>query len=543
MKTPVALAVALSLAGGIHAAAPLDLAESQAKVILPYAEVKALLEAAQPKVAPKRPPIDSAIASARISFALDSATPAATAVFEVDVFASDWRIIPLIGTPFILKSATAPGATVLIKDGILCLLVREPGRVAVTLDFEIPTALVEPGAAPVSLRVFPAAIGRLAVSKLPPRVRAILAAENRQSTTGALPIPANGGEVTLQLVEDKPVVATTWAAEVQTLVVQREDRLSVVSRIHLRGDSGSGLSAELELPGAAMQARISGPDLQPARQGADRKTLLAWNTAGILDREISVAYDLSSPAPGEPWTVQLPRIAKASRATGRTILVPQAGTRISSKAGRILDAAQSLPSWADASLSASGALEVASAEPFLVETRVLPRLEADTARIPRAEYHTRLVPDGAQLCEARIQIQHRGPLRWRFSLPKESELLSCEVDGRSVNPLIAGDGLLELAIGGSAQSDTSSLVSLSYTARGVAFAPVEGRRSLALPATPLFIEELAWGVALPAGYETTAFEGNVEPVAGGSETNFRRRLVRNDAPAVEIYYRKRDTTR
>jgi hypothetical protein len=85
------------------------------------------------------------------------------------------------------------------------------------------------------------------------------------------------------------------------------------------------------------------------------------------------------------------------------------------------------------------------------------------------------------------------------------------------------------------------VVRLSYTAKGAVFEPVEGRLALALAETPLFVDELVWNVALPDGYEATAFEGNVEPFRSAEGAAFRKRLVRNEAAAVEIYYRKRDT--
>jgi hypothetical protein len=290
-----------------------------------------------------------------------------------------------------------------------------------------------------------------------------------------------------------------------------------------------------------MAVRVSGPDLRPVRAAADGATPLEWNTPGVLDREVVIEFDLPLPGGGEPWNLRVPVIEDAVRLAARTFVIPLPGTGLSSEAGRISGASASLPAWVGVDVPAAGALEVETTDAFTVQPRALARLTAETARVPKASFQTRLVADGAQLCEAEFAIRHRGPLRWRFTLPAGSELLSCEVEGGANNPLLVEGGALELAMDGPGDDETS-VVRLSYTARHAAFEPVEGRLALSLPATPLFVDELVWNVALPDGYEATAFEGNVEPSRAAAGIGFRKRLVRNAAAVVEIYYRKRDTT-
>jgi hypothetical protein len=65
--------------------------------------------------------------------------------------------------------------------------------------------------------------------------------------------------------------------------------------------------------------------------------------------------------------------------------------------------------------------------------------------------------------------------------------------------------------------------------------------ALSLPSTTLFVEQLEWRLSLPDNYAATAFEGNVEPGSGDSTSIvFTKRLVRGDAPNLEIYYQKRE---
>ena len=532
MKTPIPFALAVSAAlACAAAAASLEDAEKRAQVTLPFSEVKSLLEAAKPPARPEEPPpVASAITSADVAISFDPAKPTATAAFEIEIFARGWQVVPLIGATAALQSASTQKANVVMRDGVLCLLAKEPGHFSVSLVFDIAAKLAEPGAGGIELKLPPATVGRLAATDVPARHHAV-------SNDGRLQFPVNGGTVRIALVEDKkdnPAAPTVWTTTAQTFIRQCEDRLQCESRIRLNGGSGNGLSAALELPPAAMQVEISGADLR------SHDTLsLAWETSGVLARDIDVRYDLPLPAAGEAWNIQPPRVAGAKQAASRTVLVPLPGIALSGQPVRAIDDPASLPSWMS-SLAAAGAWESDSAAPFTVESRALPRLEADTARISKSEYQTRLVADGAQLTDAHIVLQHRGPLRWRFSLPKGSALLSCEVNGAATNPLVLDDGLLEIFIGGDGRDRAAQAeITFSYTARGSAFAPVEGRVALTLAATPLFIDELDWTLTLPDGYESSAFEGNVEPSGKGSQIAFRKRLVRNEAAAVEVFYSKR----
>lgn len=125
-------------------------------------------------------------------------------------------------------------------------------------------------------------------------------------------------------------------------------------------------------------------------------------------------------------------------------------------------------------------------------------------------------------------------------MPPGSELIECSLAGAPVNPLIAPDGRLEIPLPAADETSAETPIALRYTDRGAPFGPVEGRLSARLPATPLFVEELTWSIALPPGYEATAFEGNVEAAGSDRALTFRKRLLRDEALAVEIYYRKQE---
>jgi hypothetical protein len=543
MKALILVALAFASIGRAGELPAEELA--QAKVTLPFAEVRALLEAARPKPAVV-PPIASAIAAGRVSFAFADKTSLATADFEVEVLASGWQLVPLVGTSLPVIKVTPVEATVLPKDGMLCLLASQPGRARVTIEFEIPSALAQSGAHPILLNFAPVAAGRLEVKPLPAPLRAVLRHGALLGGDGTMALPVNGGQISVDVTEDKPVLPTAWRSNSLTLIVQRDDRLLCESRIHLTGDAGSGLSAQLSLPAEASRINFSGPDIrstEPPRLAASgRIAVLSWETPDLLVRDLTVRYELPAPpAGGQSWRIQPPRIGD-EKETGRTIIVPLPGVTLAGEGVRSLSTGADLPDWIMKISGAGPSFEVNSSVPFVISAQILPKLEVDTARIPEAAFRTRIVTDGSQLCEARLKIQHRESLRWRFSLPKGSELLSCEVGANASSPIVLGDGRLELAIPQASAGDRSE-IAFSYTSRGSALAPVEGKLSLVLPSTPIFIENLIWDLALPESFESTAFEGNVEPEGGGRDIRFRKRLVRNEAASVEIYYRKRNANR
>jgi hypothetical protein len=532
MKILCSLVLAAGLPA-LHGAAP-DQVVRRAEVTLPFTEIQALLAAAQPPPEPV-PPVPAAISGAQISLALGEGK--ATAEFDLDVFAKGWRLVPLLNAPFTLVKAELSGATILPHEGMLCALADHPGNFHAKLEFQIPAALLAAGHDAILLQIAPVAAGSVQISSTPARCRAWIQSDAVAATEGSLPLPLEGGRITVRIAEDKPQTPTTWTAAIQTLVRQTGEGFACESRIHFSGASGSGLAAQVALSPGCARVEVNGPDLQTAHAQGDR-IALAWQTADVLERDVTLRYSQPLPPAGAAWRIRIPQIVDASASTALTALAPLPGVAISEKPGDAV-----LPGWM--ALAAGGDLwRTASTGEILVTPRLLPHLEAQTARIPEARYRTRLVGDGSLLCEANVAIQHRGPLRWRFTLPKGSELLNCTVNGQATNPLLDEDGSLELVLGADPTADTKSAIALSYTARGLAFAPVEGRLALSLPGTPLFIESLVWTLALPDGYEPTAFEGNVEPEGGGgAEMTFRKRLVRNETPALEIYYRKHDATR
>lgn len=169
---------------------------------------------------------------------------------------------------------------------------------------------------------------------------------------------------------------------------------------------------------------------------------------------------------------------------------------------------------------------------------------SDEAILSTASYTTQVVPDGSVLTEGILTVRHDPPLRISLTLPAESQLLQCRVNGELIRPGIQNGTTLEIPLGDSAPNGGESKIEISFTATLPALQPTEGEVVLALPQTPIFARQIDWNVHLPSGFEL-ASSGNVEVVAVQTDAKaglqLRKSLCRNQQPEARITYRKRSS--
>jgi hypothetical protein len=519
-----------------------------AQVTIPYQEFRRLLDAATAAGKPEdAPDLPGAVTRAVIKLSFDPTHPSGEAEFDINSFGHKWAFIPFFGLDFPITNVGSESAVVIPHDGVLCLLTNRLGSTKVTLAFDLPSALVTGRGESVSLRMAPATSGQLEFGNLPAGKR-ILVGGTYVDVTKPLPIPAQGGEIRVKCVTDTPDSPTVWSQITQTLATPTLESIQIESHIHLSGPTGSGLSAVAELPVAVSKLEVIGADLQPIQINTSgsghRKITLIWETSGILDRNIVVRYELLNPEPGRPWQIESPHFGKElDPQTSLTVITSLPGSTIQSDNGQSGSDISQLPYWMQSKLVTPDFYLVRAVTPVTASIRMLPVLKPDNARILRASYQTGLVPDGSLKCEAGFKIEYRNAFSWGFRLPEGSALLDCQVNSNPTSPVLKADGELELSMPAPANSESvkSLMILISYTARGAKFEPVEGKLALSLPSTTLFVEQLEWRLSLPDNYAATAFEGNVEPGSGDSTSIvFTKRLVRGDAPNLEIYYRKRE---
>ena len=177
-----------------------------------------------------------------------------------------------------------------------------------------------------------------------------------------------------------------------------------------------------------------------------------------------------------------------------------------------------------------------------INVQWLPLMPTTPAVIDSAQSSMRMVSDGGLINEISYSIRHEGPITWQLHLPDASQLLTCRVNEHALSPVDRGNGVIELALDAPEHRSVTE-VKLSYTAHKEAFNPVSGRIALELPQTELLIQKLNWSLQIPAGYELSAMEGNVESgvTDRSGAIQLHKELCKNEQPGLRIYYQKTET--
>src|SRR3954462_7895460 len=93
---PLAIVASVASAFAAEPTAPPDL--NEARVTLPYPEVKALWQAAQRETPKKqKPPVEATLLSARYQLQFKGDLATGVVEYEIETFTDEWTTIPLLG--------------------------------------------------------------------------------------------------------------------------------------------------------------------------------------------------------------------------------------------------------------------------------------------------------------------------------------------------------------------------------------------------------------------------------------------------------------
>ena len=519
---------------------------NEARVTLPYPEIKALWQASQHEAPPKRkPPVEAALLSARYNLQFKGDLVSGTVEYEIETFTDEWTAVPLLGSETQVDEVEPADVQLIVRDNHYAFVTDRRGRQKLRLKFARKLNGL-PDAAHFVLVASPAAINTLAVSGLPEKqtLRIVDATQLSAAKDRAdFRLPARD-RIEFELAPEKPVVPpipSRWKLDTQALVEFTDGKLNYRAHLAANTDHGSGLTMELEFPAGVDIVKVSGPDLGhwqiATADNQARRLHLLWQTRDLLRREIEIEYNAGQSLTGNEWNLKAPHLVDGETDPPLYVLVPEPGlelTATSQSAGP-----RQLPSWMTEKAAGRNYLTLIGDGP--VQAKWLPLVETAQAVVETVNAKTRIVADGALLTEIDYSIRHERALRWSISLPEGSELLSARVEGQPVKPIDRGEQLLEFALPG---EKNLSAVSISYTAKKPAFRPVSGQLAVELPQTDLLIHWLDWELRIPVAYEVAAFEGNVEPVPGDKTDSssraipLRKELCKNERPRAELFYQK-----
>ncbi len=528
---------------------------------IPYSELRALWEAGRkkepPKVEPELPPVAFVVHQAEYRLQLSDEASLLDADYEIESLDNHWQTIPLLGGEARLDKAEAGDRSIVSQDGY-ALLSNQPGKIKAALHLVATGAkrMTNPGV--LKLRFGCATVKRLIISGIPAnlemRVNGTRAAETKDGTA-IYYLPAESGEVNVQLatprVEDapKPLQPSHWQVQSQAVVRYAEGRLLFQSHLSARADNGSGTELLLLLPSNAGAVAVSGEDVAESTAGraddGQRTLRVVWKTPDILDRELTVVYALPQSPLAEQWSLPAPVTPGQAEARNLFAIVTAGGLELKGAGVQAAVPSARLPQWMQTEIAGDAFTTVEAGALLTLQTHWLPTVATAEAIVSDAKCELRLVVDGSMQTSATYVIRHVTPLAWTVELPKEVELLTCTVDGKSERPVLRENGALELSLPIPHDAKGVTEVAFVYAAKTTALDPVSGQLALETPRTPLFIERLEWLVSIPGNYEVTAIDGNVAATGGArSERDvqtiaLRKDFCRGERPAVALFYQRR----
>jgi len=492
------------------------------------------------------PPVPAALLSAAYELDTSGDSPRLTLQASVRNFSDEWALVSIAGDGLAFQSTGENAAPLVRRENELQVMLQAGEARELELTAPIPN-LLNPG---VSLQLNPVLAPRSLLTIIPGKAPlsievngAILTSEDAGRMVYQIPNKAE--PVRISFSKPRPHQPSRWRSRAEVLVSQEESFLTYIGHFFLNALTGSAMEAELMLPAQATDIRIEGPDLADwrlVREGNDQATVfLRWKTRDLIDRQFQVTFRLVQPPLAEEWPLATFATRHAETEATYILRIPEAADLEGEGLFLEADAAR-LPSWVREELG-STPFAISSGPTTTINVRWLPRVQTAPAVIAMAEHSMQVVQDGTRLTRAIYHIQHEAPFRWQIRLPAGSELLECQVDSKSAQPVQTPGNALEFHL--PLSKEQRSEIQIVYTDTGDSLDPVSGSLRLALPVSDLFAREIEWDLELPEVYTIDSIESNARvmpPAAKAShhQARVQKRLNRGEPVVAELYYRQAD---
>ncbi len=159
-----------SLFGAVaFAAEPAAVPElGDARVTLPYGELKALWQAAQREKGPekRKPPVEATLLAARYQLTLKGDQASGVVDYETQSFTDEWTVIPLLGAQTQIDEVEPADVQLIAREGHYALVTNRIGKQKLRIKFAAKLIGTTDGAH-FHLATSPASINTLSVSGIP----------------------------------------------------------------------------------------------------------------------------------------------------------------------------------------------------------------------------------------------------------------------------------------------------------------------------------------------------------------------------------------
>ncbi len=519
---------------------------STTTAVIPYPELKALLEAQAATTPPPKPPVPWAISQISVRPAAANGHTSLEIIAKGFTLAPGYHFIPIVHGNVSLESAKSENCQLIHQPNGFNLLTEKTGTFTATILLRAPD-ITPPGSnfTIENPNAFPL---HTSLPDQPPFPISVIAPK-----PGTLTFRHSTSRENTATEDHAP---TSWSATTHVAITPIEDTLACTARIHITGDKGNASSTILTLPPKSRSPQASAQGLAsaiPLRTSDGQRTLtLQWEDAHPLDRTITLTYRLPLPSSTTiPWSIEAPSVSPEDSITF-SIGTPPALTLITKGA---TPTSQPLlrTKWFREALGNNTAHVITLPEGNALSAKVTPRwaehIATQSATIPRATFKTRVIEDGNTLTNATISIIHSAPwtLQLDHLLAPGSSLITCAINSDKASPVRQAETALSLHLPTPKDTDTPvTTVNLTFSNSTTPLDLVSGRLDLALPSIPNLIETTHWEITLPPAYEPTAVQGNLTFSTNHTNTSnknilhLQKNLTQNQRPATEIYYQRQD---
>jgi Carboxypeptidase regulatory-like domain len=503
---------------------PVPAPASSGTVTLSLAEFNRLTELAshKPKSADEAP-LPFVLASAAFKLRVDEQSLTGTVDIAGTVLDKGWIKVPLLSGLTVLEASQAKNPLPLLLDGATqAAILNGPAPFAVSLSVASPLT-VEAGRASFTIPV-PAATASVLTLDLPGN-HANVRIEPGLVTSRTT---ANGHTIVEATLEAGKPARVWWTTrEIAAPVSQHEVRfLSDIKSVISVGDSqmritalcdvtviqGEALEFRMPLPAGFELTEATGPTLDSF---ANDKGVLVLNLREPARRnhQFLIAMERAN----QETRVEAPVLALtgAQRETGE-LLVEGIGsmelTPAESGGLRRMDVHE-----VSAVARSLSRFPLEAAFRFNRRTGDAPKLQLEWTQFPdssvlsavaeRATITTLTNIEGKSLTEVTLRVRNHAQPFVKVELPAGAQLLSAEVEGERVKPVMGTDGSRVPLLRSGFNPSGAYTISFVYLNAGASFAKA-GSYEMTLPKLDVPVNVLTWEVSLPDRLEVKRFGGN-----------------------------------
>ncbi len=405
-------------------------------------------------------------------------------------------------------------------------LLRGPQSVALEVDFAVPVvtdtgrASCElPAAAAGTLRAVLDLPGTQEVRVEPGTIVSRTTKDGRTRVEAALEPgrPAKVSWASRDAVTEAPREAR-WLSAVRSLVTLAEAdlRLSLLVEVAvMRGDPDR---FEIALPTGYALTAVSGSTLESAEEKPGRLAIVVREPSRRR-HQFALALERTVEGGLTRAPIPFPTVVGSSRETGELAIEGVGTLEVVAKeegTARRMDVSEISP-----------ALRTLSRQPLLAAFRYhrraneAPGLTVDVKRFPdapvlaaiaeRMEATTLLTEQGRRLTELKLTIRNHAQPFVKVDLPKDATVLTAEVEGSAVKPVVGADGLRVPLLRPGFRPSGPYTVSFVYLESGPPLVKA-GEGVATLPRLAIPVSLVAWELFAPARCQLRDFGGNAHPL-------------------------------